>query len=274
MKKLIILLLCVISWPSFAERWFDVEVIVFKRNQNPDTVQENWPDAQPDINLSGAVSVFDKQTLAARGLQVLPKNQWQLNAEYNRLANHAGFKPLAHVAWRQNDGGRGAMPKLRFTAGRNFGDSFYIDGTSKDAPLVTSESAPDGYQPTDKASGPMYELDGFIRVYVQHYLFIETDLALREPGERKVLKEVQAVPLPLDNQVATEVEGITAEGSDVAPVVEGSALTGLQKLERTYSVEKHLNSYAFEQKRRMRSGEIHYLDHPLMGLIIQVTRVE
>ncbi|MCO4789722.1 hypothetical protein DK293_13990, partial [Vibrio cholerae] len=26
-------------------------------------------------------------------------------------------------------------------------------------------------------------------------------------------------------------------------------------------------------KRRMRSGETHYLDHPLMGVIIQVRRV-
>ncbi|WP_325892955.1 peptidoglycan binding protein CsiV [Grimontia sp. NTOU-MAR1] len=274
MKKLIILLLCVVSWPSFAERWFDVEVIVFKRNQNPDSVLENWPDTQPDINLNNAVSVFDKATLAARGLQVLPKSQWQLNNEYNRLANHAGFKPLAHIAWRQNDGGRGAIPKLRITAGRNFGDSFYTDGTSKGAPLMTSDFSPDGYQPTEKTSGPMYELDGFIRVYVQHYLFIETDLALREPGERRVLKEVQAVPVPPDNQAATEVEGVMADGTDVAEETEGSALTGLQKLERTYSVEKFLKSYGFEQKRRMRSGEIHYLDHPLMGLIIQVTRVE
>lgn len=272
MKKLIILLLCAISWPSFAERLFDVEVIVFKRNQNPDAVQENWPDAQPDINLNNAILVFDSQALAARGLKVLPKSQWQLNAEYDRLANHAGFKPLVHVAWRQNDGGRGMMPKLRFTAGRNFGDSFYTDGTSKDALITTSEYAPDSDQPTEKISGPMYELDGFIRVYVQHYLFIETDLALREPGERKVLEEVQVVPTSLENPTITDVENIVADNA--ISDTQGSALTGLQKLERTYSVEKYLKSYHFEQKRRMRSGEIHYLDHPLMGLIIKVTRVD
>ncbi|MDD1794772.1 peptidoglycan binding protein CsiV [Enterovibrio makurazakiensis] len=270
MKKLIFLLLCTISWPSLAERWFDVEVIVFKRNQNPESVQENWPDTQPNINLSNAISVFDSATLSAKGLQVLPKRDWQLNAEYNRLANHAGFKPLLHTAWRQNDGSKHAMPKLRFTAGKNFGDTYYTDGTPKE----TSLNADSAYDSNEKQSGSMYELDGFIRVYVQHYLFIETDLVLREPGERKVLQDVSEVPTPLNNQTATDIETVLDDGTKVALPEEADTFTGLQKLERTYAVEKYLKPYAFEQKRRMRSGEIHYLDHPLMGLIIQVTRVQ
>jgi hypothetical protein len=27
-----------------------------------------------------------------------------------------------------------------------------------------------------------------------------------------------------------------------------------------------------QQRRRMRSGELHYLDHPLLGLLIKVSR--
>ncbi|WP_394212911.1 peptidoglycan binding protein CsiV [Enterovibrio calviensis] len=270
MKKLIFLLLCTISWPSIAERWFDVEVIVFKRNQSPDNVQENWPDSQPNINFSNAVSVFDSATLSARGIQLLPKSDWQLNAEYNRLANHAGFKPLLHTAWRQNDGSKNAMPKLRFTAGKNYGKEYYTDGTAKDAPLNTTT----GYAGEEKQSGSMYELDGFIRVYVQHYLFIETDLVLREPGERKVLQDVNEVAAPLANQPETELDGIMTDGTQITETGDASQFAGFQKLERTYAIEKYLKPYSFEQKRRMRSGEIHYLDHPLMGLIIQVTRAE
>ncbi|WP_083539458.1 CsiV family protein [Enterovibrio coralii] len=120
----------------------------------------------------------------------------------------------------------------------------------------------------------MYELDGFIRVYVQHYLFIETDLVLREPGERKVLKDVNAVPVPLENQTDTETDSLLSNNTQVTSTTEGNTVTGLQKLEREYEVEKYLEPYVLKQKRRMRSGEVHYLDHPLMGLIIQVTRVE
>ncbi|MDD1782862.1 peptidoglycan binding protein CsiV [Enterovibrio sp. ZSDZ35] len=298
MKKLIFLLLCTLSLPTKAERWFDVEVIVFKRNQDPTSVKEKWPETQPNINLSNAVSVFDAVSLKERGLQLLPQSEWKLNAEYKNLSKHAGFKPLVHVAWRQNDGSRGVMPKLRFTAGPDYGKDYYLDGTPKDAPAfvanpnqgtvnVTGTDAlnatnaatdtstvPAALAAPAKESGPMYELDGFIRVYVQHYLFIETDLVLREPGERKVLKDVNAVPVPLDNQTDTETDTLMNDNAQVSTTNEGTAVTGLQKLERQYEVEKYLEPYAFKQKRRMRSGEVHYLDHPLMGLIIQVTRVE
>lgn len=123
----------------------------------------------------------------------------------------------------------------------------------------------------------MYELDGFIRVYVQHYLFIETDLVLREPGERKVLQDVSAAPAPLTGQSDTVLQDIAQDGeaTNVAAVStpnDDVTFAGLQKLERSYAIEKFLQPYAFEQKHRMRSGEIHYLDHPLMGLIIQVTK--
>ncbi len=270
LKKLIFLLLCTISWQTMAERLYDVEVIVFKRNQSPDAVKENWPEAPASINFSNALSPYDAASMAARGLTLLPKSEWKLNAEYNRLSRHAGFKPLVHVAWRQNDGSRGAMPKMRMAAGNNYGNDYYKDGTPKGVQTV-------GHDGAEKKSGSMYELDGFIRVYVQHYLFIETDLVLREPGERKVLQDVSAAPAPLADQSDTVLQDIDQDGeatnvTAVSTPSDNVSFAGLQKLERSYAIEKFLQPYAFEQKRRMRSGEIHYLDHPLMGLIIQVTK--
>ncbi|QSA20002.1 hypothetical protein JV197_08680, partial [Vibrio furnissii] len=47
----------------------------------------------------------------------------------------------------------------------------------------------------------------------------------------------------------------------------------LESVSPTVDVESFLKSYRMDQKRRMRSGETHYLDHPLMGMIIQVRRV-
>jgi hypothetical protein len=48
----------------------------------------------------------------------------------------------------------------------------------------------------------------------------------------------------------------------------------LERVAPQVEVEKFLKSYRFDQKRRMRSSETHYLDHPLMGIIIQVRRVK
>jgi hypothetical protein len=41
----------------------------------------------------------------------------------------------------------------------------------------------------------------------------------------------------------------------------------------TVRTGEFLKSYRLDQKRRMRSTETHYLDHPLLGMIIQVRRV-
>lgn len=38
-------------------------------------------------------------------------------------------------------------------------------------------------------------------------------------------------------------------------------------------IKEFLKSYRMKEKRQMRSGETHYIDHPLMGMIIQVRKV-
>jgi hypothetical protein len=34
------------------------------------------------------------------------------------------------------------------------------------------------------------------------------------------------------------------------------------------------HAIAIQQTRRMRSGEIHYLDHPTLGIVVSITRIE
>ncbi|EGU57917.1 hypothetical protein VINI7043_25652, partial [Vibrio nigripulchritudo ATCC 27043] len=58
------------------------------------------------------------------------------------------------------------------------------------------------------------------------------------------------------------------EGDDTTQV------GNLESVSPTLQVEEFLKSYRMDQKRRMRSSETHYLDHPLMGMIIQVRRVQ
>ncbi|MDF4917276.1 CsiV family protein, partial [Vibrio parahaemolyticus] len=56
--------------------------------------------------------------------------------------------------------------------------------------------------------------------------------------------------------------------------VDGNVQVGnLAEISPTVTEEKFLKSYRMDQKRRMRSSETHYLDNPLMGMIIQVRRV-
>lgn len=279
MKKLIYLLLLAISWPSLAARQFDIEIILFKRNIDPEQVSESWPDQQKPINMSGTVSFADSSSLAAKGISVMSPDQYQLTAQYNSLKGHAGFTPLAHFGWRQGDLAKAAAPKFRITAGRDFSGQYLPDGTSKavmrqrdislaetslqentaDDVVVTID--PEYAEPVAAAESPLYELEGKIRVYVQHYLFTEASLDLREPSRREVIVGTE----PVDGETTSDIDPLAADSN--------VQIGHLQEVKKKVEVEEFLKSYRFDQQRKMRSGETHYLDHPLMGMVIQIRRI-
>ncbi len=92
----------------------------------------------------------------------------------------------------------------------------------------------------------MWQLNGWIKIYLEHYLFIETRLDLREQGERVwTVESLERNPNALDGEVV-EME------------------------ER----EPFLMTIPLDQNRRVRSREIHYFDHPKMGLIVQIRRMD
>lgn len=269
MKNIIYLLLFAISWPSLAARQFDIEVIMFKRNIAPEQVSESWPDSPKPINLKGAIDFGDTSRLQARGLTPMPSSQFELNAQYNKLKQHAGFTPLAHFGWRQGDLSRAAAPRIHFTAGKDFSAQFLADGTVKSAQADEQTAVPSDQGFTEESLNPasdeateqasaLRELDGTLRVYVQHFLFTEANFVLREPSRREVI--IGAEPLdPMEN--ALEPEGNVQIGH-------------LQEVKKQVKVEEFLKSYPFQQQRKMRSSETHYLDHPLMGMVIQIRRID
>ena len=186
---------------------------------------------------------------------MLPRSSFRLNAQESALNNHAGFKVLKHVAWRQGDRGKASAPIFRIVGGRDFSGSYNADGS----PIGSSSSlTSDGYS-EENVSGPLYELDGKLQIYVQHYLFAETTMDLREPSVREIHIESQPSD-QLTNELG-EIDGNVQVGN-------------LAEVSPTVTEEKFLKSFRMDQKRRMRSSETHYLDNPLMGMIIQVRRVQ
>ncbi|MBF4433322.1 hypothetical protein ERJ77_02185 [Vibrio anguillarum] len=254
MKKLIPLLLLLISMPSLAQRQFDIEVIIFKRAIDAEKVSESWPNSLPEINIQRAGSFSDLNYRQEKGVKMLPFSDYQLNDQAQKLKNHAGFEVLLHTAWRQGDQGRTSAPIFHIQAGKDYSAKFNTDGSEKVA--VLEESPVNGVLEQSIAS-PLYELDGKLQIYVQHYLYAETTLDLKAPSVREIV--LQSKPLELD---------ITPEEQNAEV-----QLGNLEAISPTVEKEEFLKSYRMDQKRRMRSNETHYLDHPLMGMIIQVRRV-
>ncbi|MDE1513588.1 MAG: peptidoglycan binding protein CsiV [Vibrio sp.] len=254
MNRLIPLLLLLLAMPSMAARQFDIEVIMFKRAVDAEKVSESWPNSLPPLNFARAGSFADVSFRQSKGVILLPSSAYQLNEQAQKLSNHAGFTVLLHTAWRQNDQGRQAAPVFHIQAGQDFADQFQADGNPIGS--RTSDAPIDGVTEMSIAK-PLYELDGTLQIYVQHFLFAEALLDLKKPAVREVT--LQDAPLQLslmpEEQDATVQAGLLEA---VSPQVQE---------------QRFLKSYRLDQKRRMRSGETHYLDHPLMGVIIQVRRV-
>ncbi|MEZ8387290.1 peptidoglycan binding protein CsiV [Vibrio splendidus] len=253
MKRLIPLLLLFVSLPSLAQRQFDIEVIIFKRAVDAEKVNESWPNTQPKISLERVGSFQDTQYRAKKGVQMLPYSEYKLTPQKDKLRKHAGFEVLMHTAWRQGDQGKSSAPVFHIQAGKDFSKQFNADGSEKGA--ITAGSA-DGFQ-EETIDKPLYELDGKLQIYVQHYLYAETTLDLKAPSVREVTLQEQQIELD----------------SPVSGAESNVQVGNLTEISPTVEVEEFLKSYRMNQKRRMRSTETHYLDHPLLGMVIQVRRV-
>lgn len=255
MKKLIPILLFFVSFQSFAQRQFDIEVILFKRAVDPEQVNESWPNQLPAIELGNSLSFQNGIAMEKKGAKLLPASEYQLNPQYQALNRHAAFTPMLHVAWRQGDQGRRAAPVFHIQAGKDYSRDFDEAGNARVDTAVVEGMSEEIKEQT--IHSPIYELDGKLQVYVQHYLFAEVDLDLKAPSVREITFEEQALSL---DAIEPEQESNIQVGN-------------LESVSPTLQVEEFLKSYRIEQKRRMRSTETHYLDHPLMGMIIQVRRV-
>jgi hypothetical protein len=109
---------------------------------------------------------------------------------------------------------------------QQFFSSDMIDENSLDTtPLTPIQNIEPPIQP--------WFLDGFIRVHLDHYLYINADINI----------------LNQNLQSSQQVDD------------EGQAITELKAIN-------------FSQNRRVISGEVHYFDHPYIGMIIQIRRFD
>ena len=116
--------------------------------------------------------------------------------------------------------------------------------------------------PTSDAK--LWQLDGLLNIYLNHYLFIEADFDLRKVEQVKVItkEEIQETQVPT-NQSISLLKTLNISEDDVNTEI---------ATESEFSYVSQLTSHPMKQHRRVRSKEIHYFDHPSMGMIIQIRR--
>jgi len=229
--------------------WYQVEVMIFKR-QDPVT-DEYWRlDREPDlasrvIRLGQAdrdepelpENVTDTHRAAAErdAWRTLDEEAFNLEAMAERMLNRGGYRILFHESWRQP------------ISKRNRAFPIYVEGGKRimppldSIPEVSSTNQKSDVSSTDQ-SAPDTRQSG------------DTDDSVKT-GNSFLAGHTLALP---------EMRGtLRLHVSRYLHVEPDLWLTDQDARDRLYHVQ-------IDQSRRMRSEELHYLDHPKFGLLIQV----
>ena len=198
-------LLITLPYPILAEQhepaaeppWYEFEVLIFQRLNKGAGSTELWPledeirewqDVIP-FDTKGKSTIKDDKPIPYRPL---PAAERRLNDIWTRFRNSRNYRPLYHVAWRQQ------------VVNPDDAQAIYIS-------LLPEEEEVPGMMTLPK-------LEGTLKLGVKRYLHISTDLLFRQFSD----------------------EGLT--------------------------------TYPMQAQRRMRSGKLHYLDHPLLGVLVQAEK--
>ena len=268
---LALLLPALVAGPLRAEeeRWYEVELIVFASSQEDDG-EELWPPLAELPDATGAVELGQDP-----GLEPVPGEASELAPLLAQLERSRLYQPLLHWHWRQ--------PGWDSAQARTLRVSVPMD---TDLPVETPTLAPLVMEPTDTA--PLQEvplpelagevaatetprddlesllpeperLTGTLRLRRGRYLHLDVDLVYREP-----VWEASEASAPAEAGIDTLIGGT----EPAMPAEQAEPATAPLPLEPV------LREVRMTQSRRMRSGELHYLDHPRFGVLVLVTPYE
>ncbi len=145
----------------------------------------------------------------------------------------------------------------------------------------SSDNLPESNESLDAIPLPWVpEIDGSLIVYIhRNYLHVDTDLYFRRPDKHEVDMFDLTTQLPPLEQ--TTNFGPNQNGqSPLSSLQSGQSVFDweydsdfLSKETKKVFTERLFN-YQLKQTRRLRSNELHYFDHPLIGLLVMIRPYE
>lgn len=295
----------VINNASAEERWYNVELLVFKHARAEHFLTEQWPTTWSIPDTGDSVDPLDIQKAYSQDFEKLPAGEQSFAGIIDNMEKSSRYEVLAYRGWRQKGLDKDQALNVRIQAGRTYrkdGQPFADSGFSASTPAVSpSGSNPQPlaitgtlFEPVldengqvighvipqytlitdtdDGADRIVHELDGSVKIVLSRFLHIYTDLLLLEPvnltPERNANKDdnlktatdlVEEAP---DNFEAAEAE---------KPITPAAYRLSLASDDAKFTT---LHGFNIHSHRRMRSEELHHLDHPLLGILVKVTPSE
>lgn len=220
---------------------YKVEILAFSHLSSDTLDDEIWPMIETlPSRRSRALKYYQKGQQNSYFTR-LPKSSLSLSAKQASLKRSSLYKVLFHEAWVQP-----------------------VD-SKKDQYLIRINGG-------EVLDNGLYELDGYISVDKGRYLHFRSDLfhsrSLSSAESTKLLKTSAEQAITAQNQQAKSPDTL----SDTAPEETGDSTNGNRYLNQT-AIPDFL-TVEMKSARRMRRAELHYLDHPLFGVLVRITPIE
>lgn len=225
------------------QRWYQVEIIIFSQNNPSYHTSEQWPQdyTLPDLE-KGRNLTWPKGSNSSnpQPFTLLAKKDLKLDGAIKRIKSAGDVKLMLHLGWLQ--------PGLE----------------KKDAVAVHIYENMLNRSSQAVADGTPLKLDGTLRLTLARYLHLESDLVWREPLTESQLAQDNDDSLLLESAPGGNSEPAIVDNMNSEAVTEDGEI----RQQRAYQV------FRMQQSRRMRSSEIHYIDHPVFGIVALVTPYE
>lgn len=230
-------------------RNYRVEVLIFTQRENSTPSSETWPK-DIELNYPQSIAYTEKTT----ELVTVDPNITTVSNVVNsslfsnaakRLTKNDSRRVLFHQSWIQAPKKRDESSSIVVLGGNKFGNHF--------------------------------ELEGSIKISRERYLHVQTQLWYSqfgsdlEPNTQSLAasNDFHMTDSTANNDEWPALPSIPVEAY-VEPTANGIDLPqrGLPNLSSQYETTQIVT---FNQKRRMKSNENHYIDHPKLGMLIRIT---
>lgn len=212
-------------------RWFSIEVIVFEQYMNPGYA-ENW-SARPELGFPEDLVRFPSESRNNSQPQFFSELPFEghLQKAKKKIQRARDQRVLFSRRWEQG--------------------------------LLDKEHAPYIYIRGGEREGPHRELEGSLQISVERYLHVKSKLWLTRFQSAQSLTGNSSDSEPLYSEAESDMYL-----DDLEPfALPEPPFRSTRDLGPSTPVEQ---VFLFDQERRLRSKETHYLDHPLLGMLIRI----
>jgi len=235
------------------ERWYRIELLIYRQKPTLDAIEEVWPH---DITLSYPATWV---RLKSQEEYIASPHPHPVLASWLSRIKTGPYTPFVLQPDSAKSLTKAAKQIERLEEGVLFHGVWwqpFIQNDTHESPAILIKAG--------KSYGNHAELEGSINFKLSRYLHISTNLWLSEYAENPDFGNMEGIwpALPL----APDLSALTS--SDIYQEADSMISADAVMTENLLHPSQVI---LIRQSRRMRSEEIHYIDHPKIGIVVRLT---